>query len=201
MTTALNSDIAELEAQILDLKKKLSDARRRSPGERVPDLALVARDGSPKRLSDFFQGRADLLAVHNMGKRCVYCTLWADGFVGVWPHLNDRTAFVLVSEDDPATLDEFAHSRGWPFPVASMKGTDFAKALGVAHEDVHQQPGVSAFRRNADGTITRTGHAPFGPGDDFCSVWPLLDLLDGGAKEWAPKYSYAAGSRSCCGGH
>jgi len=200
----MNDEIRSIEAEIETLTKKLSEARRRAAAEGVTDLALLARDGRPARLSDYFDGRADLLVVHNMGTRCVYCTLWADGFVSLFPHVNDRTAFVLVSEDEPSVLDAFARSRQWPFPVASMHGLDFARALGVAYDEVHQMPGASAFRREADGSIVRTGYAQFGPGDAFCPVWHLFDLLAGGARDWAPKYSYlkagACGPSCCCNG-
>jgi len=43
------------------------------------------------------------------------------------------------------------------------------------------QPGVSALRRAADGALVLTGRAEFGPGDDYCAVWRLFDLLVGGA--------------------
>jgi hypothetical protein len=38
-----------------------------------------------------------------------------------------------------------------------------------------------------DGRIVRTGRAAFGPGDDYCAVWPLFDLLEGGVGKWEPK--------------
>lgn len=184
-------EIEALEKEILRLKKMLHEARRRAARDPIPDLPLLSRNGAPIRLSDCFGGRPDLLAIHNMGSRCAYCTLWADGFIGFWQHLNDRCAFVLVSEDPPEKLDAFARSRAWPFPVVSMHGSDFANVLGVGYEGVHQQPGVTAFRRSADGSILRTGYTDFFPDDDFCSVWPLFDLLDRGADGWQPRLSYA----------
>lgn len=197
------AEIAALESQIAELKKKLSEARRRAAPQAVPDLPLLRRDGAPMRLSDCFEGKPDLLVIHNMGRRCVYCTLWADGFVGLWPHLNDRAAVVLVSEDEPTVLDAFARSREWPFPVASMHGSDFANALGVGYEGTHQKPGVSAFERRSDGSIVRTGYAEFGPGDDFCAAWPMFDLLAGGSAGWEPKFAYRSGGcgPGCCCSH
>jgi predicted dithiol-disulfide oxidoreductase (DUF899 family) len=197
---ATSSEVRAIEEQIDALKKKLSEARRRATPEIVADLALVGRDGTPTTLSALFGKRSDLLVVHNMGRRCAYCTLWADGFIGAWPHFNDRAAFVLVSEDEPAVLDEFARSRGWPFPVASMNGTQFANALGCGYEEVHQEPGVSAFSKRDDGTIVRTGYAQFGPGDDYCAAWHFFDLLQGGVGEWAPKYKYGGCGPNCCCG-
>ena len=48
----------------------------------------------------------------------------------------------------------------------------------------------SAFRKEEDGTIRRVGHAPFGPGDEFCGVWHLFDLLEEGAAGWQPELGY-----------
>jgi hypothetical protein len=43
----------------------------------------------------------DLILVHNMGQSCRYCTMWADGFNGIHPHLANRAAFALVWPDLP----------------------------------------------------------------------------------------------------
>lgn len=185
-----SDEIRELQEQIQRLKARLSEARRSAAPEPVDDYQLTTTDGSPVRLSELFEGREDLLVVHNMGKGCVYCTLWADGFTGYARHLRGRCAFVLCSNDDAETARAFAASRGWNFPVVSGAGSSFARDMGFASEDGKPWPGVSAFHRDADGSIVRTGSAPFGPGDDFCPPWPLFDLLKGGAGDWAPRYSY-----------
>jgi predicted dithiol-disulfide oxidoreductase (DUF899 family) len=52
-------------------------------------------------------------------------------------------------------------------------------------------PGVSTFRRETDGRVFRVAKTSFSPSDDFCAVWPFLDMLDGGSNGWEPKYSYA----------
>lgn len=185
-----SDEIQQLQKQIHELKARLSEARRSAPHEQVEDYELRRVDGAPVRLSELFDGREDLLVVHNMGKGCAYCTLWADGFRGFAPHLQNRCSFVLCSNDDPETAREFADSRGWNYPVVSGAESGFAKDMGFASEDGKPWPGVSAFHKGNDGVIVRTGSAPFGPGDDFCSPWPLFDLLRGGAGDWAPKYSY-----------
>ncbi|MEZ6243627.1 MAG: DUF899 family protein [Phycisphaerales bacterium] len=187
----MSDKINELLRRIDELKKELTEARRAAGPEPVQDYQLRRADASPVRLSELFAGKDDLLVVHNMGKGCVYCTLWADGFTGYAPHLLDRASFVLCSNDEPARAREFSESRGWNYPVVSGAGSSFAKDMGFASPEGKPWPGVSAFHKNADGTIVRTGSAPFGPGDDFCAVWPMLDLLEGGADGWQPKYSYA----------
>lgn len=182
-------EIKALDVQIEELKQKRAKLYQDVPPEAVSEYQFASPDGKAVSLGELFGSHPDLLAVHNMGRGCVYCTLWADGFTGFTPHLLDRTAFVLVSPDPPDVLKEFSESRKWNFPRVSMNGNSFAKDLGF-HSEEGYWPGVSAFRRNDDGTIVRTGKAIFGPGDDFCSVWPFLDLLKGGPSGWEPKYKY-----------
>ena len=81
----------------------------------------------------------------------------------------------------------FAATRGWPFVMASDPTRAVARAFGFATDAGFSLPGVSALRRAADGSLVRTGRAEFGPGDDYCAVWPLFDLLEGGAGDWAPR--------------
>jgi len=58
-------------------------------------------------------------------------------------------------------------------------------------EDPHQElliPGISAFRRERD-RIVRVSDAGSRPGDDFCSLWHVLDLLPDGPAGSQPKLS------------
>jgi len=182
----LDSEIGELERRLEALKVERSAARRRRGPEAIADFEVGTSEGA-RRLSSLFGGHADLLLVHNMGATCAYCTLWADGFVGLLPHLTRRTAVALLTPDPPDVQRAFASARGWPFVMASDPTRAVARALGFATEDGFSLPGVSALRRSADGSLVRTGRAEFGPGDDYCAVWPLFDLLEGGAGDWAPR--------------
>lgn len=188
------AEIAGLEARVRESKKKLAAMRKDLPPMRVDDAEVTAQDGRRVRLSDLFGGRDELLLIHNMGKRCVYCTLWADGFNGVWRHLADRAALAVLSPDEPAVQKEFAGSRGWTFPMFSTHWSELGKQLGYeGHVGGKGQafPGVSTLRRDKDGSMWRVAHTHFGPGDDFCAVWHLFDLLPNGQDGWAPKYAYA----------
>lgn len=182
-------EIAALQRQLFELGSKLAEARRNAPHEPVEDYILRDPDGAEVTLASLFGDKGELLVVHNMGESCPYCTLWADGLNGVTDHLNSRAAFVLCSADDPATLKAFAASRGWRFRTVSGAGSAFAKDMGY-EVGGKPHPGVSAFQRKGDGTIVRTGTAPFGPGDQFCALWHLFDLLPGGPGDWQPKYQY-----------
>lgn len=188
----MNEEIEQLEREVEAAKERLLAARRRAAPGPVPDLTLRwAGSGAPVRLSDLFGDKADMLVVFNMGHACSYCTLWADGFAGIYKHLVDRCAFVLASPDDPPLAGRFASERGWPFPVISIAGTSFAKDMGFAKPDGGVLPGVSPLRKLPDGTITRPAlGATFGPGDDFCPLWPMLDLLQDGAGDWSPRFHY-----------
>lgn len=181
----MNDTIAELERQVTEAKARLRAARRALPPELVEDWTLARLDAAPVRLSELFGGHDELLVVHNMGGSCSYCSLWADGFNGLASQLRTRCAFVLCSDDPPAVAARVKADRAWHFPVVSGHGSGFAAAMGYRGENGKPWPGVSAFRRRPDGTIARTGHAPFGPGDDFCPVWPMLDLLP--ERDWRPR--------------
>lgn len=186
----MNEEIESLQKQLVACRERLTAARRRLPSEPVEDYTLRRADGSAVKLSELFAGKPDLLVIHNMGRRCAYCTLWADGFTGFTPHIQSRAALVLVSPDEPTVLAEFAQSRGWNYPLASAYGTSFIRDLGFESNDGMAQPGVSALRREG-GAITRVARDSFGPGDAYCSIWHLFDLLKDGANGWEPKYQYA----------
>ncbi|HRF59010.1 MAG TPA: DUF899 family protein [Fimbriimonadaceae bacterium] len=182
-------EIAKIHEEIDVLKKKLAEARSGRPPEPVRDYKFRTSKGTVN-LSELFGDRNELLIIHNMGQGCVYCTLWADGLNGFTDHLENRAAFALVSPDEPAVAEAFAEGRGWRFKIFSSSGDTFTQDMGFWKEADGYWPGVSAFAKLEDGSIIRTGMAFFGPGDDFCAVWPMFDLLQGGVGKWEPQYSY-----------
>lgn len=184
MTTA---DLRSAYEAVAKAKADLLAARRAAGPEPVEDWELARPDGTAVRLGELFGDHDDLLVVHNMGRGCRYCTLWADGFRGYVDHLDRCCAFVLCSHDPPAVVGAFAAERGWNFPCVSGADCGFGRAMGYVDDAGRPQPGVSSFHRNPDGTIVRVAHAPFGPGDDFCPVWPLLDLLQDGKGDFTPR--------------
>lgn len=153
----------------------------------VKDYFFKDHKGKQISLSHLFGRKHELILIHNMGVLCPYCTLWADGFNGVIHHLENRAAFVVVSPDDPKIQDKFRKSRKWQFKMVSSIGSSFSKDMGFERKK-DPYPGVSAFIRDKQGKIFRTGKAPFGPGDKFCALWHLFDLLP--KKSWEPKHRY-----------
>jgi predicted dithiol-disulfide oxidoreductase (DUF899 family) len=187
---ASDREIQELQQQIEGLKQQLSDLRRQRPPEPIANYDLLAPDGTTVKLSALFGDKQDLLVIHNMGKGCTYCTLWADGFNGLVPHLENRASFVVISPDRPEVQSAFAASRGWTFTMASAAESSFIADLGYYNERDGYWPGVSALSLLSDGSIVRTGKDVFGPDDDYNPPWRLFDLLAGGVGEWEPRLSY-----------
>jgi predicted dithiol-disulfide oxidoreductase (DUF899 family) len=180
--------------QLNDYRRKIAGLRTEMRAlqagiapEPVQDYRFTTAKGTVA-LSELFGDKPDLFVIHNMGKGCPYCTMWADGFNGVLAHLENRAAFVVSTPDDPATQAAFAASRGWRFRMVSHAGTDFAAEMGYRGEH-GLQPGVSVFRKE-DGQVLRVSDTGLGPGDDFCSVWHFFDLLPEGANGWRARFAY-----------
>lgn len=178
------------EVQIGELQKKLAELRARRPRELVKDYEFRGWDDAPVRLSQLFGRQRDLIIVHNMGAGCNYCTLWADGLVGLRPHLESRAAFVVISPDPVDVQLAFARSRGWTFRMVSAHSSQFFTDMGFTDGAGDPMPGTSTFQRQADGAILRIQRAEFGPGDQFCAAWHLFDLLADGTADWQPQLKY-----------
>ena len=154
----------------------------------VRDYEFATAEG-PVRLSQLFGAKHDLFVIHNMGRSCPHCTLWADGFNGIYHHTVDRAAFVVASPDPPDVQRSFATSRGWRFPIVSHQGSSFATDMGYRSASGGWLPGISVFRRDG-GRILRVADTGFEPSDDFCTLWHLIDLLPEGVAGWRAKFSY-----------
>jgi len=148
--------------------------------ENVKDYKFLDTLGNTVRLSQLFAGSADLILIHNMGVHCSYCTLWADGFNGLLKHIENRATLVLESPDLPTIQRKFAADRGWLFRTVSSRGTSFRRDMKYADAKNNPWPGISVFTRSKNGKITRASHASLGPGDNYCALWDLFDLLPAG---------------------
>jgi predicted dithiol-disulfide oxidoreductase (DUF899 family) len=183
-----NEKLAGFRRDIAALREQMRALQSEVEPEEVENYRFATTDGEV-RLSDLFGAKEYLFVIHNMGKGCPSCTMWADGFNGVLAHLENRAAFVVSSPDDPETQRDFAATRGWRFRMVSHAGTSFAADMGY-RADNGWLPGVSVFRRSGD-RIYRVSDAPFDQGDDFCTVWHLFDLLPEGAAGWRPHFRYS----------
>lgn len=183
----MESEIQALEKQLGELSVKLTKLRKEAAPVEVPDYTFQTPAG-PVTLSALFAGKDILFAIHNMGQACRYCTLWADGLNGLVPHLEDRFALVLLSKDTPEVQQRFARSRGWHFRMASHGDGPYATEQTV-RAGSPGMPGIACYQRRGS-KIVRRNAAEFGPGDEFCAMWPILSLAGLGEDEWTPQYSY-----------
>jgi predicted dithiol-disulfide oxidoreductase (DUF899 family) len=169
------------------------------------DLAAGDEPVRTTRLSELFdRGDQTLVLVHFMfggaqTQACPMCTMWADGYDGVVPHLRQRIAFGVVVAGDVAAIRAWGRERGWRHVrLLSSAGTSFKRDFGMEDADGGQLPGISVFRLGPDGrpqhfytqcAIMAEGHWR---GMDLLSpVWNFLDLTPEGRGDWMPKRSYA----------
>jgi len=189
----IDKEIDALQNEVELAKQRLTEARKRRPKEPIENYVFKTPDGNEVRLSELFGDKSDLIVVHNMGTGCSYCTMWADGFTGLAPHLQDRAGFVVCSPDKPEVQKRFAEKRNWNFKMISAHESSFIKDMGFWEENGPNPgpwPGVSTFHRDRAGNIYRVAKTYFSPSDDFCPVWPFLDMLEDGTNGWEPKYNY-----------
>lgn len=175
------NEVEKLEEEIKEAKKKLAALRKRTPATVVKDYSFTDSFGKTVKLSELFGDRKELIVVHNMGTGCPYCTLWADGFNGIHKHIESRAAFVVSSPDEPCKQRAFGNERGWKFRMVSTKGSTFRKDMGYQGADESEPwPGVSVFTKNRDGGISHVSDSGFGPGDNYCVLWDLINPLPEG---------------------
>jgi len=187
----LHEEIREKQKEMRTLMRELTD---HSPLE---TFTFETANGTVT-LDALFGDQDDLIVIHNMGRSCPYCTLWADGLNGVLPYMERRAAVALCSPDSTDVQSEFAEGRGWHFRMISDPDLTFTRAMGYAHdaepEDGEDEgktmvmPGFSTFARRDDGSVYRVAHSPFGPGDPYCAVWHMFPLLEDGTDGWQPKF-------------
>ena len=185
----ISDKIESLEKEMMETKKELATLRAQQPHALIQDYAFLNQSNETIHLSDLFGEKAELIMPFNMGKKCSYCTLWADGYNGLVNHLEDRAAFVVVSPDSPEVQQEFASSRNWAFTMVSSQNMDFYKEMDMLGEG-GTWPGVVTYIKNENGEIFQYAKSFFGPGDNFCAMWDFNDLLPFQDETWVPKYTY-----------
>lgn len=187
MTDQLSQEIQSLEQEIFSLTQKLHGLYAEHEQGPVPNYTFYTQNGDTS-LAALFGDNDKLLMIHNMGQGCRYCTLWADSFNGLLPHLEDAMSVVLVSKDDPETQRRFANSRGWGFRLASHRGSNYL-AEQSAIPGAGNYPGAVVYIKQGD-EIVRKNSCAFGPGDLYCSQWNLLALAGLTEADWTPQFNY-----------
>jgi predicted dithiol-disulfide oxidoreductase (DUF899 family) len=204
----LRDELEEAELALRDQREQVAELRRQLPLDTPPEDPVFEeiRDGvrSPVRLSELFQHPdKPLVLMHFMfGKAqehpCPMCTLWADGYDGIAPHLEQRVNFAVLVAGDVGAFAEYARSRGWRnLRLVSATDSDLKQALGFESAEGQQHPGVSVFARTAAGEPAHFysqcaffGDRGFRGMDLLSPLWHYLDLTPEGRGDFFPSKRY-----------
>lgn len=204
------------EKELTRLRDRIAEDRRALPWVRIDDDAYVFdTPQGPRRLSQLFQGRRQLLVQHFMfgpgwEEGCKSCSFMADHLDGMALHLAHRDiALLAVSRAPLAEIQRFRARMGWRFDWVSSHGSDFNRDFRVSFlpEDrvdgevdynfhrapfpSDEAPGISVFYRDDAGAVFHT-YSTFGRGVEvMMGTYQLVDLTPKGRDEAGLAYPMA----------
>ena len=197
-------ELRQAEIALKEQRERVAALRRALPlTTEVPDHLFRDASGDLRLSSLFEDPDKTLVLMHFMyGKKqerpCPMCTLWADGYDGIVPHLRQRVNFAVLIAGDPVSFDDHVRARGWKnIRVVSAAESTLKADVGLEAADGGQMPGVSIFRREPDGRILHaySGCAMMGDGhfrgmDLLSPFWSFLDLTPEGRGDFFPSLQY-----------
>jgi predicted dithiol-disulfide oxidoreductase (DUF899 family) len=193
------------EKAVTHAKDALAQKRRELPWVKIEKDYVFDTPGGRKTLAELFDGRSQLIVYHFMfgpewKEGCPSCSMVADGFDGVTPHLSQRdVTLTAISRAPLAQIEAFKKRLGWRFNWASSYGADFNGDFGVsfAKDELAQPniynfgtmdfpseeaPGLSVFARNENGVFHT--YSSYGRGlEPLLGVYFLLDRAPKGRAE------------------
>ncbi|UHQ24724.1 thioredoxin family protein [Lysobacter sp. 5GHs7-4] len=210
---AARKTLLEREKELTRLHDQVARERRALPWVRVDKDYLFDTPQGPRRLTELFAGRSQLMVQHFMfapgwEQGCKSCSYMADHNDGANQHLAQRDVTLLaVSRAPLAELLRFRERMGWQFDWVSSHGSDFNRDFGVNFDPdalssvdynyVEQPfphieaPGISVFYRDADGQVFHT-YSRYGRGVEvMMHTYALLDLTPKGRDEDALEFTMA----------
>jgi predicted dithiol-disulfide oxidoreductase (DUF899 family) len=196
------------EKELTRLRDRVAQDRRALPWVRMDDeLYVFDTPQGPRRLSELFQGRRQLLVQHFMlgpgwVQGCKSCSFMADHLDGMAIHLAHRDITLLVVSRAPlAEIQRFHARMGWKFDWVSSNASDFNRDFHVSFEpqdrvdgevyyNFHmtpfpqtEAPGISVFCRDDAGRVFHT-YSTFGRGVEvMMGAYNLIDLTPMGRDE------------------
>jgi predicted dithiol-disulfide oxidoreductase (DUF899 family) len=212
---AARKALLEAEKRHMRAGDELARKRQELPWVPVEKDYVFETEAGPRTLTELFDGRSQLLVYHFMfgfGARltderqgCTGCSLVADHFDGVIPHLNGHdVTFVSASIAPLDQLLDYKRQMGWRFPWVSSAGSDFNYDFSAAfteeqqtrgaeynfeHADTiqPQREGMSAFAL-ADGVVHHT-YSTYARGvEALIGTYQVLDLAPLGRNEAALEF-------------
>jgi predicted dithiol-disulfide oxidoreductase (DUF899 family) len=161
------AELLEREKEHTRAGDELAQMRRELPWVPVEKTYTLQSDHGPKTLAELFAGRSQLLVYHFMfgpqyAAGCPACSLTADGFDGVLPHLEARdVTMICVSRAPIEQLLAYRDRMGWSFEWASSHESDFNLDFGVSAggesspEPLLEANELGALKRLADDPALR----------------------------------------------
>ena len=186
-----SKEIQRLTNEISVKKAELAQLIAQTKSKEIQDYLFLGSDEQAIKRSELFGEQEELIVVFYMGYQCKYCTLWADGYNDLHEHLNNRAAFAVVSHERTLFQQELCKERNWKFPMYSRMENTFAEDLGFTKKEEKNRPlpGIATFLKKED-KIYLHHQTYFGPGDNFCIQWDILNILPKGLNNWKPDYYY-----------
>ena len=203
------------EKEFTHLRDELGRSRRELPWEKVEKQYVFETLQGKKKLVDLFDGRSQLFVYHFMlgpgwKEGCPSCSMLADHFDGMLPHLANRDVTLVVSSRAPlAEIETFRKRMGWRFPWVSSFGSEFNSDFQVSFrkEDAEagqvlynyetrnfpseEAPGASVFCRDEAGDVFHTYSAYARGLDMLLGVYNFLDMVPKGRDEDGLPYTMA----------
>jgi predicted dithiol-disulfide oxidoreductase (DUF899 family) len=176
--------------------EEMSRMQRELPWERVEKEYVFDTTDGRQTLGDLFDGRSQLVVYHFMfhhddNAGCPHCSLRADGFAGIIPHLKHRdVTMVVVSRGPLNKLEEYRKRMGWTFTWVSSGGSDFNVDYGVSFtpEEMAARRVFYNYKWQEPKAREREGHSIFYKEDD--AVYHTYSCYDRGNDKLNVHYHY-----------
>jgi predicted dithiol-disulfide oxidoreductase (DUF899 family) len=212
---AERKQLLQEEKEFTRRRDALGEKRRALPWVRIDKRYEFDSLEGRVTLADLFRGRSQLFVQHVMQGpdqplQCVGCALGIDGMEGLLPHLeNHDVSVVAVARATMPELNALRERMGWRIPFYSSFGSDFNYDFGVSFkpEDlesgraiynhapcdpgIEDLPGDNVFYRDEAGNIFHTYSCFARGGEDFMTIYRLLEATPRGRNEHGPHFSLA----------
>lgn len=208
-------ELLKKEKELTRQKDEHSRQIRELPWVRIDKNYIFQSPDGEKTLAELFGANSQLVIQHFMlgpgwDEGCKSCSFMADHTDGMLPHLAARDVTMLaVSRAPIAEIEAFKKRMGWRFPWISSHGSDFNFDFHVSFtpEELatgklnynyslrefgsEEAPGISVFRKDADGEIFHT-YSAFGRGvEQVVGTYSVLDLVPNGRDEDGLEFTMA----------
>jgi predicted dithiol-disulfide oxidoreductase (DUF899 family) len=191
----------------------LAERRRALPWVKVEKHYEFDSPDGRVTLADLFRGRSQLWVQSVMqgpGQplQCVGCALGIDHVEGLLPHLdNHDVSYVAVARATLPELTALWQRMGWRMPYYSSYGSDFNFDFGVSfrpeelaagravynyaagNPGIEDVSGDHVFYRDQAGDIFHTYSCFARGGEDFMTIYRLLEVTPKGRNEHGPHFS------------